>query len=72
MGTEPYNEILERAKAELSAEERLRLAAELASRQDLVAEKRRSILELEGLGKETWRRIDADQYVAQERDSWGD
>jgi hypothetical protein len=29
-----------------------------------------SILELEGLGKELWQGMDAQQYVDQERDSW--
>ncbi len=32
--------------------------------------KRRSILELEGLGSEIWQNVDAKQYVAEERDSW--
>jgi uncharacterized protein involved in exopolysaccharide biosynthesis len=31
---------------------------------------KRSILELEGLGKELWQGMDAQQYVDQERDSW--
>jgi hypothetical protein len=31
---------------------------------------RRSILEMQGLGKEIWRGIDAQEYVDQERDSW--
>jgi hypothetical protein len=67
MATKPYEEILERAKTELSPDERLRLAAELA-----VAgpEKTRKITELRGLGKDVWRGIDPDAYVAQERDSW--
>jgi hypothetical protein len=30
----------------------------------------RSILELEGLGKEIWQGIEAQRYVDQERDSW--
>ena len=32
--------------------------------------KLRSILELEGLGKELWQGIDAAAYVKEERDSW--
>ena len=32
--------------------------------------KSRSILELRGLGKETWEGIDPAEYVRQERDSW--
>jgi plasmid stability protein len=30
----------------------------------------RSILELRGLGKERWRRVDAARYVTRERRSW--
>lgn len=30
----------------------------------------RSILELQGLGKEIWEGIDPDAYVAQEREAW--
>jgi hypothetical protein len=30
----------------------------------------RSILEIEGLGKEYWRSIDVDKYLKEERDSW--
>jgi hypothetical protein len=31
---------------------------------------RRSLLELDGLGVEIWRDIDAQEYVNHERDSW--
>ena len=31
---------------------------------------RRSILELEGLGKELWEGIDPAAYIREERDSW--
>lgn len=31
---------------------------------------KRSILDLEGLGKEIWQEIDAQTYVDRERDSW--
>lgn len=37
---------------------------------DAVDPPKRSILELEGLGKEIWKGIDAAEYVKQERDSW--
>ncbi len=30
----------------------------------------RSIMELEGLGKEIWQGVDAQEYVDRERDSW--
>lgn len=32
--------------------------------------KKHSILELEGLGEEIWKGVDAAEYVKQERDSW--
>ena len=72
MTTKPYDTILQRARAELSAEECSRLAAELMLTTDGNGQKRRSLLELEGLGKEVWQGIDPDEYVAQERDSWDD
>jgi hypothetical protein len=31
---------------------------------------KRSILELDGLGREIWRGVDAQTYVDRERDSW--
>lgn len=34
--------------------------------------RRHSILELRGLGKEIWQGIDAQEYVRQERASWGE
>ena len=34
------------------------------------AEASRSILELRGLGRETWKSADAAQHVAAERDAW--
>ncbi len=71
MATQPYNEILKRAQAELSVQEQNQLSAELA--QSAARDrngKRRSLLELEGLGKEIWKGIDPDEYIAQERDSW--
>jgi len=33
--------------------------------------KKHSVLELRGLGKEYWRSIDVDAYIAEERASWG-
>ena len=32
---------------------------------------KRSILELEGLGKEMWQKTDTDEYIGKERDAWG-
>lgn len=56
----------------LSADEQLRLLEELAImvRRRMLVKSKRSIMELEGLGKETWQGIDAQEYVEQERASW--
>lgn len=71
MPTQAYRDILQRAQSELSNEERARLAAELAATNGSEPKKKkRSILELRGLGKEIWEGIDPDEYVAKERDSW--
>ena len=32
--------------------------------------KQRSILELEGLGREAWKGVDTDEYIDRERNSW--
>lgn len=31
---------------------------------------KRSVMELEGLGADTWKGIDAQEYVNRERESW--
>ena len=71
MSTGVYQDVLKRAQR-LTSTDQLRLLEELAGilrRQD-VDRKRRSILELQGLGKEVWRDIDPEEYVDRERDSW--
>jgi hypothetical protein len=40
------------------------------SEEGLIGSEQRSVMELEGLGKEVWRGIDAQEYVRRERDSW--
>lgn len=66
-----YLEVLNLAQ-ELTPEEQLQLIEDLISvaRHRVTAKPPRSILELEGLGKEVWNGIDAQEYVNQERDSW--
>lgn len=56
----------------LTPDEQLRLLEELATmvRRRILVKSRRSIMELEGLRKETWQGIDAQEYVNQERASW--
>lgn len=71
MASQAYQTILKQAQTELSSEEQAALAAALASGVGSQPEKKkRSLLELEGLGKEIWKGIDAAEYVAKERDSW--
>ena len=56
----------------LAPDEQLRLISELLVyvRHRFGSKPKRSILELEGLGKEMWHGIDAQEYVNRERDSW--
>jgi len=67
MSTAAYDDILKRARNELSPEEQLKLINELHGS---AAKGRHSILELEGLGKHIWEGIDPDEYIRQERESW--
>ena len=71
MATVTYHEVLDRVKR-LSPDEQLRLLEELAAflRRQMPTKPRRSILELQGLGKRLWQGIDAQAYVNQERDAW--
>lgn len=73
MSVSVYNDVLRRVQR-LSPDDQLRLLEDVASlvrRQVATRSRRRSILELRGLGKETWQDIDAQDYVDQERASWG-
>ena len=66
-----YYETLSRVNR-LTPVDQLRLLEELAARvrRQIAVQPRRSILELQGLGKEIWEGIDARAYVDQERASW--
>lgn len=73
MATRIAEEIYERYVRELPASERLRLLAIVA--QDLappMSERRptRSVMELHGLGAETWTGVDPDAYVERLRADW--
>jgi hypothetical protein len=72
MSIYPYQEVLKQVQY-LSPDEQFRLLEDLVAliRQRAVTKPLHSILELEGLGKEIWEDIDVDQYLQQERDSWG-
>ena len=73
MSTNAYEVALNYAR-QLPTDEQLLLLQELAAivRQQITIKEEplHSFLELEGLGKEVWEDIDAQEYVNQERDSW--
>lgn len=66
-----YQEIRRQIES-LTIEEQMRLMKELATivSYHTPAKSKRSIMELEGLGKDIWRGIDAQEYVNRERQSW--
>lgn len=66
-----YDSILKMTR-QLNLSEQLQLLESLSSmvRHKLEATEPHSIMELEGLGAEIWRGVDAQAYVNQERDSW--
>lgn len=68
---EVLNEVLNQTQ-KLTPDEQLRLLEDLAGliRQQVLPKRKHSILELEGLGQEIWKGIDAQEYINQERDSW--
>ena len=72
MSVNVYNDVLRRVQR-LSPADQLRLLEDVASlvrRQVTTPARRRSILELQGLGKEIWQDIDAQDYMDQERATW--
>jgi hypothetical protein len=56
----------------LNQSEQLQLLEKIAAliRRRTTAKTRRSILELQGVGKSIWKDIDAQQYIHKERKSW--
>jgi len=59
---------------ELKPEEQLNLVEIISAQlKKSLAEKKikHNIMELEGLGADLWKGIDAQEYVRKERDSWG-
>ena len=73
MTVREYNDLLKRV-SHLSRQEKVDLLAELATQlrddSQMSRDRKRSIMELEGLGEEIWAGIDAQEYVNRERDSW--
>jgi hypothetical protein len=66
-----YEEIRSKIKS-LTLDEQMQLMEELASivSHRKIATSERSIMDLEGLGKDIWQGIDAQEYIDQERQSW--
>ena len=70
MTTTDYYKVLNRVYR-LTSAERLRLLEDLASVvHRTVPTQPRSVLDLQGLGKEIWSDIDAQEYVDKERTTW--
>jgi hypothetical protein len=68
----PRCEQAKRSVEPLGPADQLRLIAELVGRLsgELDRHPRRSLLELQGLGKAVWQGVDADGYLRRERSSW--
>ncbi|HDN68166.1 MAG TPA: hypothetical protein ENG23_01075 [Methanomicrobia archaeon] len=71
MQTLNYKELLVRIQ-QLDPVEQFRLLEELAAlvRSRTASRSRRSILELQGLGKKIWQGLDAQEFIDRERASW--
>jgi hypothetical protein len=66
-----YKKLLDEVE-KLPYVDQLRLLEQIAVliRQKAAVKTPRSIMELQGLGKEIWQNIDAQKYVDEERKSW--
>lgn len=71
MAMSTYDQVLRMAKR-LNLPEQLQLLETLSRlvRVQVADAKPHSIMELEGLGAEIWRGVDAQAYIDQERASW--
>lgn len=67
MRPKPTVEELIQAASQLTPEERVRLIRALTQTK---VEPEHEITQLEGLGREVWSNIDAQEYINAERDSW--
>ena len=65
-----YGELLSLSIAEKFEVVRLAMRSLQEECVDIPTVRKRSLLELRGLGKEIWEGIDPVEYVKQERDSW--
>jgi len=68
----PRYDQAKRSAQALGPADQLRLIAELVGRLsgELAPRPRRSLLELQGLGKGVWEGVDVDEYLRRERSSW--
>jgi hypothetical protein len=68
----PRYDQAKRSVQALGPADQLRLIAELVGRLsgELDLQPRRSLLELQGLGKGIWQGVDVDEYLRRERSSW--
>lgn len=66
-----YNQVISEIKS-LNLSEQLRLLEEMAMmiRKKTSESKPRSILELQGKGKDIWKEINVKAYIDKERSSW--
>ncbi len=66
-----YTKLLDQVE-KLNQSEQLLLLEQIAVliRRKTTVKTRRSILELQGMGKEIWKNIDAQDYIDKERESW--
>ncbi len=73
METQKYEQILSDIQTLPLSEQLLLLeqTASLIRNKTTSLSKPRSIMELKGMGKDLWKKIDVDQYIADERASWG-
>ena len=69
MASKAYDEILQRARQELSEAEQLKLINDLCRGSTKNGGHHR-ITELRGLGKELWKDVDPSEYIREERDAW--
>jgi hypothetical protein len=67
--TTHYEEVLRHVQS-LTRADQERLLTELAEQLQSKPDETKSILELQGLGKEIWAGVDIEKYLEQERSSW--
>ena len=68
----PHYDQAKRSVEALGPADQLRLVADIVGRLsgELDRRPRRSLLELQGLGKGVWQGVDVDEYLRRERSSW--